>query len=273
MSKDEEVRTVVGIHSCKEVLKVHPHRVLSLYLKQDWKDKKPLKVLGTLARACGVRVQVASPGWLNKRGEGHQGACLLVRGRPRLDIQSLLKKGRGGGHSAGRQEGVWDPPGPGGKVSPVLNNPALVYLDRVEDPRNLGAVLRSAWLLGAGGVLLPARGSVGLVASVMKAGAGAAEHVPVEFVSSPVHQIRTLKQAGFWVGGLDREGNKSLWDQELSHPTLFVVGSEAKGIRSTVKNLCDEVLHIPQATSQGNMNLSHAVVLALGEFVRQGRGR
>ena len=122
--------------------------------------------------------------------------------------------------------------------------------------------------MGAKALLLPLKGSVGLSPSVMKVAAGGAEHVPVEFIGSPVHQIQTLKQAGFKVYGLSREGQKSLWQQNFFGPCVFVVGSEEKGIRLTVKALCNELLFIPQASPHGHFNLSHAVTLALSEYSR-----
>ncbi len=232
-----KLRTVTGIHACREALKVHHKQVVGLYLKPGWESKKSLKALKTHAR--GIKTQVMSAQKMDKIGPGHQGAVLLLKGRPRLNLPD-----------------------------PLLLKTVLVYLDRVEDPRNLGSVLRSSWLMGVKGLLLPSKGSVGLTPSVMKVAAGGAEHVPVEFVSSPVHHIQSLKRAGFSVYGLSREGKKSLWKQDFSGPSLFVVGSEEKGIRLTVKSLCDELLFIPQAYRAAHFNLSHAVVLALNECLR-----
>ena len=236
------VRTVIGWHSCKEALQVNPQQVLSLYLQQDWPIKKNLKVLADLAQSKDIRIQPVSLKKLDKIGEGHQGVALQIQGRPRLN---------------------WS------EVTTDAQKQLLLFLDRINDPRNLGSVLRSAWLTGTQAVLLPSKGSTTLTPSVIKAAVGAAEHVPLEFCRSPFHQVKSLKEGGFCVYGLDRRGSKSLWRQQIVSPVLFIVGSEDKGIRSTLKNLCDEVLFIPQINCTGHFNLSHAVVLALTEFVRQ----
>ena len=237
----DSIRTVIGWHSCRETLKVCPEKVLNLYLRQDWPTKKNLKILGTLASSKKIKIQPVSIKKLDKMGEGHQGVAVQVSGRPRWDLSQVKEK----------------------------KKQSLVFLDRANDPRNLGSVLRSAWLTGTQAILLPSKGSVGLTSSVMKAASGAAEHVPVEFCNSPFHQVKSLKEAGFYVYGLDREGSQSLWKSSFLGPVLFIVGSENQGIRSTLKNLCDDLLFIPQKTDTGYFNLSHAVVLALTEFMRQ----
>ena len=235
------IRTVIGWHSCRETLKMCPKKVLSLYLRSDWSTKNNLKLLADLAEEKQVKIQPISLKKLDRIGEGHQGVALQVQHRPRFNLSQIQEQ----------------------------KKQALVFLDRINDPRNLGSVLRSAWLTGTQAVLLPSKGSVGLTASVMKTAAGGAEHVPVEFCRSPFHQIKSLKEAGFYVYGLDKNGSKSLWDQSFLAPVLFIVGSEDQGIRSTLKNLCDDILFIPQRSRTGHFNLSHAVVLALTEFMRQ----
>jgi len=242
-NKKVRIRTVIGWHSCQETLQVCPEKILSLYLRPYWSTKKKLKLLGNLAKTKQVKIQSISLKKLDQMGEGHQSVALEVKGRPRWKGHQMETK----------------------------KKQVLLFLDRINDPRNLGSVLRCAWLTGTQAILLPSKGSVGLTSSVMKAAAGGAEHVPVEFCHSPFHQIKSLKEAGFFVCGLDRNGSKSLWVQSFLGSVLFIIGSEDQGIRSTLKNLCDDILFIPQKSPTGHFNLSHAVALALTEFLRQSK--
>ena len=150
--------------------------------------------------------------------------------------------------------------------------PALVVvLDGVEDPRNLGAIVRTAEAAGADGVVLPERHSAGLSETVARASAGALEHVKVARVGNLVQALETLNARGIWVVGFDATGNER-WDAvDLGHPVALVLGGEGRGIRRLVREHCDHLVSIPHFGHVGSLNVSVAAGIALYEAVRQRR--
>ena len=178
-------------------------------------------------------------------GVPHQGIIAVVSEKPVLSLESLLE----------------------GTHPPAL----LVVLDGVEDPRNLGAILRTAEAAGAGGVVLPERHSAGLSETVARASAGALEHVPVARVGNLVQALEELKARGVWVVGLDAAGNER-WDAvDLTRPVALVLGGEGRGIRRLVREHCDHLVSIPHFGHVGSLNVSVAAGVALYEAVRQRR--
>ncbi|HUL80359.1 MAG TPA: 23S rRNA (guanosine(2251)-2'-O)-methyltransferase RlmB [Vicinamibacteria bacterium] len=178
-------------------------------------------------------------------GVPHQGVIAVVSEKPVLSLESLLD---------------------------AAHQPALVVvLDGVEDPRNLGAVLRTAEAAGADGVLLPERHSAGLSETVARASAGALEHVRVARVGNLVQALEALKARGIWVVGFDAAGQER-WDAvDLERPVALVLGGEGRGIRRLVREHCDHLVSIPQFGHVGSLNVSVAAGIALYEAVRQRR--
>jgi len=154
----------------------------------------------------------------------------------------------------------------------MARDPALVVvLDGVEDPRNLGAILRTAEAAGADGVLLPERHSAGLSETVARASAGALEHVRVARVGNLVQALEALKARGIWVVGFDAAGTER-WDAvDLGRPVALVLGGEGRGIRRLVREHCDHLVSIPHFGHIGSLNVSVAAGIALYEAVRQRR--
>jgi len=148
----------------------------------------------------------------------------------------------------------------------------VVVLDGVEDPRNLGAILRTAEAAGVGGVILPERRSAGLTASAVKASAGAASHLPVVRVTNVGRVLDTLKQRGFWIYGLDERGDHDYDIVEFTSPAALVVGGEGKGLHQHVQKRCDFLVRIPLAGKVSSLNVSVACGIALFEWKRR-RGR
>ena len=178
-------------------------------------------------------------------GVPHQGIIAVVSEKPVLTLESLL--------DAARQ--------------PAL----LVVLDGVEDPRNLGAILRTAEAAGADGVLLPERHSAGLSETVARASAGAIEHVKVARVGNLVQALEELKARGIWVVGYDASGSER-WDAvDLDRPVALVLGGEGRGIRRLVREHCDHLASIPHFGQVSSLNVSVAAGVALYEAVRQRR--
>lgn len=149
----------------------------------------------------------------------------------------------------------------------------LVALDQVQDPRNLGAVCRSAEFAGAAGVVIPERRSAEVTAVVCKASAGAVEHLAVARVRNLADWLGEAKAAGFWIWGADAAANQAPWDADLSGPTVLVLGGEGKGIRPRVASACDGLVALPRGGRVESLNVSAAAAALLFEAVRRRRDR
>jgi 23S rRNA (guanosine2251-2'-O)-methyltransferase len=148
-------------------------------------------------------------------------------------------------------------------------NPLLVCLDRVSDPRNLGAVCRAAECAGASGVVLPEHGSVRVTPVVCRTSAGAVEHVPVAVVTNLARYLGEVKGPRLWVWGAVAAASTPLWDADLAGGVAFVLGAEGKGLRPLVRKACDEEVAIPLGGRVGSLNVSVAAALLLFEARRQ----
>ena len=149
----------------------------------------------------------------------------------------------------------------------------LVALDQVQDPRNLGAVCRSAEFAGAAGVVIPERRSAEVTAVVCKASAGAVEHLQIARVRNLADWLAEAKAAGFWIWGADAEASQAPWDADLNGPTVLLLGGEGKGIRPRVASACDGLVSLPQAGRVESLNVSAAATALFFEAVRQRRSR
>lgn len=145
----------------------------------------------------------------------------------------------------------------------------LLVLDGVQDPHNLGALIRSAACAGAHGVIIPKDRAVGVTAMVEKASAGAIETIPVAEVTNIAQTLDELKSSGFWIYGADGESRQSIYHQNLSGPVALVIGSEGDGIRPLVKKKCDLLVSIPIKGGVNSLNASVAGGIMLFEVVRQ----
>jgi len=145
----------------------------------------------------------------------------------------------------------------------------LVALDQVQDPRNLGAVCRSAEFAGAAGVVLPERRSAEVTAVVCKTAAGAVEHLDIAHVRNLADWLAEAKAAGFWIWGADAEAIQAPWEADLSGPTVLVLGGEGKGIRPRVASTCDGLLALPKLGKLDSLNVSAAAAAFLFEATRQ----
>jgi len=173
----------------------------------------------------------------------HQGLIAVVSPRPASTLEELLATAR---------------------------DPALfVVLDGVEDPRNLGAILRSAEAAGCDGVLLPDRHNAGLTETVNRASAGALEHVRLARIGNVVQSLEALKARGVWVVGFDAAGTER-WDAvDYRHPVALVLGGEGKGMRRLVREHCDHLVSLPLFGHVASLNVSVAAGIALYEVIRQ----
>jgi 23S rRNA (guanosine2251-2'-O)-methyltransferase len=148
-------------------------------------------------------------------------------------------------------------------------NALILALDQVQDPRNLGAVCRSAEFAGAAGVVVPERRSAEVTAVACKASAGAVEHLEVARVRNLADWLGEAKAAGFWIWGADAEAEMTPWEADLSGSTVLVLGGEGKGIRPRVSAACDGLLALPRRGRVGSLNVSAAASALAFEAVRQ----
>lgn len=145
----------------------------------------------------------------------------------------------------------------------------LVALDEVQDPRNLGAVCRSAEVAGAAGVIVPERRAAAVTPVACKTSAGAVEHLQVAHVRNLADWLAQAKEAGFWIWGADADAESAPWEVDLKGPTVLVLGGEGKGLRPRVAGNCDGLVALPQRGQIDSLNVSAAATALLFEALRQ----
>jgi 23S rRNA (guanosine2251-2'-O)-methyltransferase len=150
-----------------------------------------------------------------------------------------------------------------------IKSALLVALDQVQDPRNLGAVARSAEAAGAAGLVIPERRSAGVTAVACKASAGAVEHLSIAHARNLADWLGEAKAAGFWIWGADADAKQPPWGVDLTGPTVLVLGGEGKGLRPRVASACDGLVSLPQRGKIDSLNVSAAATALLFEAVRQ----
>jgi len=171
----------------------------------------------------------------------HQGVVAEVDPYPYADPRSLLKR----------------------------DDALILVLDQVQDPRNLGAVCRSAEVAGAAGLVIPERRSAEVTAAACKASAGAVEHLAIARVRNVADWLAEAKGSGFWIWGADVGAKDAPWRVDLTGPTVLVLGGEGNGIRPRVTAACDGLLGLPQRGEIDSLNVSAAATALLFEAVRQ----
>lgn len=234
-------RAVVGHHAIKEAFQIRPKTIRELWLKNGFETSLELREFEEIARAKNIKIQIKSEGVLDNLCSTHQGAALLKEGQPEWD-DSLVKK-----------------------------NSTFLILDGIEDPHNLGAILRTSWLMNVDGIFIPENRAAHLTPTVHKVACGGAEHVPVECCVNFSVPIEKLKQQGFWIFGLSHKAEKTIFDFKLPEKIVWAIGAEDKGLRSTTERLCDELVSIPQVSNAASYNASVATAIALTETFRQHR--
>ena len=213
----------------------------------DGSSEGSIRELIAVAKEKGVPVQFLVRSKLDSMAKGirHQGVLAQVSPVEYVELEDILSKARE------KQE-----------------DPFIILLDELEDPHNLGAILRSADAAGAHGVLIPKRRSCPLSATVAKTSAGAVEHVPVARIGNIVQTIKALKEEGLWVAGADMDG-KNYYEADLTGPLLLVVGSEGQGIGRLVKEQCDFIVRIPMLGAINSLNASVAGSVLMFEVTKQ----
>jgi 23S rRNA (guanosine2251-2'-O)-methyltransferase len=158
-------------------------------------------------------------------------------------------------------------------VDDVSSSELVVVLDGVEDPHNLGAIIRTAHAAGAGSVIIPERRAAGLTDVAAKAAAGALEHLPIARVTNINRTLEDLKERGFWIYGLDERGTETYDAVDYGTPTAIVLGGEGKGLHDQVRKHCDLLVRIPMAGKISSLNVSVAAGVVLFEWKRRRGGK
>ena len=204
--------------------------------------------IAALAKERGIVVQYVERAKIEALAGGHrhQGVLAYVAPVPYAELEDILKATEAKGEA-----------------------PFIVLLDELEDPHNLGALLRTADATGVHGILIPKRRSVSLNATVAKTSAGAVEYVPVARIGNIAQTLKKLKEKGFWVAGADMDGEKAYYEADLTGPLVLVVGSEGKGMSRLTKEACDFIVRMPMVGRINSLNASVAGSILMYESMRQ----
>ncbi|GGG90652.1 23S rRNA (guanosine(2251)-2'-O)-methyltransferase RlmB [Paenibacillus radicis (ex Gao et al. 2016)] len=202
------------------------------------------------AKKNGIVVQFVDKRKLDSMVEGvqHQGVVAQAAAFAYVEIEDLLERARSRGET-----------------------PFILLLDEIEDPHNLGSILRTAECTGVHGVIIPKRRAAGLTATVLKTSAGAAEHVPVARVTNLAQTIDRLKQEGVWIAGTDLSAPQDVYKTKFDLPLAIVIGNEGKGIGRLIKEKCDFLVKLPMLGQLNSLNASVAAGVLMYEVVRQRR--
>lgn len=234
-----------GFHPVEEALRSGSRQFDHVCIARERHDHRLAEIVD-LCRQAGVKTRLEPREALTRmaRTPAHQGVVAVVRERAFLDVEDLLT-------------------GP---------QPRLVLaLDGVEDPQNLGALLRTAEAAGVDGILITERRSAPLSPVALKASAGAAEHLRLARVVNMVRALETLKERNLWCVGLDERGTQDYDEYDFSSNTVIVLGREGAGLHDLVRRTCDHLLRIPMAGKVSSLNVSAAGAVVLFEAARQRR--
>ncbi|MBX5480909.1 MAG: 23S rRNA (guanosine(2251)-2'-O)-methyltransferase RlmB [Myxococcaceae bacterium] len=245
-------RYVWGINPVLEALRAKPEQIEALFVVEGQLQRGPAAEIFSRAREAGVRTVRVARERLATMAEGgvHQGVVAEVRAYEYVDLGDLLERAK-------------DSERP----------PLIVLLDGVQDPHNFGAIIRSAYALGAHGVVIPKDRSVQVTGTVAKASAGAIEHIGIARVTNLARALEQLKEAGLWIAAADPEGDATLFTAQLDGPLALVVGAEGAGVRRNVLQHCDFRVRIPMVGEVASLNASVSAAILLYEVARQRAGR
>ena len=235
---------IIRINPLLEALRASPERVNKVFVQEEKGHARIGEVIRE-AKARHVPVVFVPAKRLDQVAPGHQGVMAEVSPKAYASLEEILAR------------------------SP---KPFVVILDEVEDPQNLGAIVRSAEGAGADGIVLPERRSAGLTETVDTVSAGALEHLPVARVTNLVRAMEELKDKGLWLVGAEGSGDEPWYSFDYTGTVGIVLGSEGKGLRPLVRKTCDKVLAIPLAGKVGSLNVAAAAAVFFFEVVRQRRG-
>ena len=229
------------INAVLEVLRSSPRRVNKILVQKE-EGHRPLGMIVELAKAGHVPYLFVPRQALDKLAPHHQGVVAMLAPKEFTPLGRILES---------------------------APNPFLVLLDEIEDPQNLGAILRSAEGAGADGVILPERRSAGMTDAVYEVSAGALEHLKVARVPNLAQAMANLKERGVWLVGAEAGGDGLFFEFDYTQPVGIVLGSEGRGLRPLIRKNCDRVLSIPMAGKVNSLNVGSAAAVFFFEVARQ----
>ena len=238
---------IFGFNSIESILIKDPHFILKVLIQKNRKDKRISNLISDLS-AKNIPFSITDKNKLDRiaKGEIHQGVISEIMLPPSLDEKSLLDSFEFSDHS-----------------------PLILILDSIQDPRNLGACLRSANAAGVSHVIINKDGSAPINSIVHKTSAGAISNLQIFHVTNLSRTIKEIQKRGIWVLGLDGNTQSSIYSVNLDGAIAIVVGSEGKGIRPLIKKTCDQVVSIPMSGNIESLNVSVATAITLFEIKRQ----
>ena len=238
---------VYGVHAVRSLIEKRPEAILeATVLKGSRAGTIP--ELTRRLKNLGIAVELTQRSDLDRMSSGgaHQGIIIRTQGHQEMGIQQfeelVVKRGK---------------------------SLRCLVLDEIQDPRNLGACLRTADAAGIDAVVVPRRRAAGLTAAALKAAAGAADTVPLVRVSNLAGTLRWLRGVGVWIVGADSEMPGTIYEARLESPITIVLGGEGQGLRRLTRELCDEIVSIPMEGTVGSLNVSVATGVLLFELQRQ----
>ncbi len=244
----ERKEWIYGRHPVAEALRTGRRRCFQIRLAEGTATKGVVGEILALAQQAEIPVQRVPRRTLDSLGANHQGVAARVQPYPYTNAAEVLQR------AAQRERG------------------RVLVLDRIQDPRNLGAMLRSAEAMGVQGVILPLRGAAGVTPAVVRASAGASEHLAIARANL-ARALRALKEAGFWIYGLAVEAEaQPLLTVRAAPATALVVGSEGEGMRRLVRQSCDTLVRIPMRGRLASLNAAVAASIAMYALWVAGEG-
>lgn len=240
---------IYGIHALSEALKRRERKFNYIAVAKDRTDPRVQRLVED-ARGQGISVRFVVRDEIDRATQTnmHQGVMAMTSSKRFADVDDLLENKRG-------------------------KHSFLVVLDGIEDPHNLGALLRSANGAGADGVVIPERRAAGITGTVVKASAGASEHVSVARVVNIARTLDELKDRNVWTVGLDERGTQSYDELDYNMDCAIVLGAEGKGLHDLVRRKCDMLVSIPMMGSVSSLNVSVAGGIVMYEVLRQRRAK
>jgi 23S rRNA (guanosine2251-2'-O)-methyltransferase len=240
---------IFGINPVIEVLRAG-RSVQRVLIAQSRKSDRDILRIMKLAKGSGIEVRLTTRDTLDREAPNalHQGVLAFIAARKFATLDDILLV-----------------------PAQKKQNPLYLILDGVEDPRNLGAILRTAEVAGVHGVIIPERRAAGLTETTVKTASGALEYVPVVKVVNIVNTLEDLKKRGVWIAGAEAGGELVYWKADFVRPTAIVLGGEGKGIRRLVREHCDYLVSLPLMGRINSLNVSVASGVLLYEVLRQRR--
>lgn len=241
-------RIIYGRNTVAELLKANCGKIIKICILKSLKEKKYFTFIAKVAKNKSIPVLEESPDFFKKNFSqlAHQGIIANVHEFVYADLENVLKK-----------------------IKEKKKIPFLLLLDKIQDPHNLGSLIRTAEIFNIDAVIIPERRAAQITATVAKVSQGAVESLPVIMAGNLVNTIKGLKKEGFWIIGADTDADKPFFDVDFIIPLVLVLGSEGQGLTRLIKENCDLIVNIPQGGKIPSLNVGVAAGIIMCEVFRQ----